>query len=70
MAYQKLEGININIKGSYNIGRWGRSWDGSFAFGGYIYSSAASIGFSNAPNEITLNVVLEAGSIAESSKSA
>lgn len=57
---QVLTGIEVEINGSYNIGRWGKKWVGSSAFNGYIYSSSSSIGYSNAPNELTLSIVLEA----------
>ncbi len=60
MAYQLLEGTQLIPKGSYNISRWGDNLPTSFGFGGWIYGSSVSIGFSNAPNELTLNIVLEA----------
>ena len=61
MGYQALNGITIKPKGSYNISRFQRSFDGnqawptSFAFDGWIYNASCDIGFSNQPTEIKLS---------------
>ena len=65
MGFQSLNGILVTPKGSYNLSRFGDSfngstWANSYAFGGWIYSASTDIGFSNAPNEIKLSIVLEA----------
>ncbi len=58
MAYQTLQGIRITPKGAYNQARFG-AWPISYAFGGWIYGADCSVGFSQQPTEITINVVME-----------
>lgn len=65
MAYQILQGIKVTPKGSYNLARFskgfnGEPWPRSFSFGGWIYNASTEIGFSNQPTEIKLSIVLEA----------
>jgi hypothetical protein len=66
MALQVLQGIRITPKGSYNLSRFansfqGTSWPNSYAFGGWIYNASCDVGFNDAPTEIKISVVLEAG---------
>jgi hypothetical protein len=65
MGFQVLQGVRITPKGSYNLGRFsntfdGKAWPVSYGWGGWIYNASCEIGFSNAPTEIKLNIVLEA----------